>query len=335
MGILKNFPLINFVPFIRLVALALAVAGNAVAAGDSGYSVVARWPIGSNDKWDYLIVDAPRHHLFLARATRVQVIDLDSGKLVGEIPNTAGAHGIALAHDLHRGFISNGKADSVTVFDLDTLATIGEIKISGSDPDAIIYDEPSHHIYAFNGHSNSTTVIDAAMAREIGTIPLPGSPEFAVSDGAGHVFVNVEDKSLVARIDVAKGVVQSSWSLGPCIEPTGIALDRARNRLFSVCHNEIMIVSDSESGRRITELAIGKHVDAAAFDPILELVFCSNGDSADVSVIGAQSGDHYTMRGGLATVKGSKTMALDTATHRIYVPAMSADGLQILVAAPR
>ena len=320
---------------ILLAGLALAVAGGVTAADKGDYSMVARWPVGGGDKWDYLIVDAPHHHLFLSRSTRVQVLDLELGKLVGEIANTPGAHGIALAQDLHRGFISNGKGNSVTVFDLDTLATTAEIKTSGIDPDAIIYDAPSHQVYALNGHSNSASVIDAASAREVATIPLPGSPEFAVSDGEGHVFVNVEDKSLVAKIDVAKGVVQSSWSLAPCVEPTGIALDLTRHRLFSVCHNEKMIISDSESGRRIAELPIGKHVDAAAFDPALDLVFCSNGDSADVSIIAVQSGDRYAVRGSLATAKGAKTMALDPATHRIFVPAMSADGLQILVAAPR
>jgi YVTN family beta-propeller protein len=318
-----------------LMALALTIAGSAAAAGNGDYSVLTRWPIGGADKWDYLIVDAPHHHLFLSRSTRVQVLDLDSGKVVGEIANTPGVHGIALAQDLHRGFASNGKGDSVTVFDLDTLVTIAEIKINGSDPDAIIYDAPSRQVYALNGHSNSAAVIDAATAREIATIPLPGGPEFAVSDGEGHVFVNVEDKSLVVRIDVAKGVVQSSWPLAPCVEPTGLALDPVRHRLFSVCHNEKMIISDSESGRRIAELPIGKHVDAAAFDPTLQRVFCSNGDSADVSVIEVQPGDHYSVRGALATAKGAKTMALDPATHRLYVPAMSADGLQILVAAPR
>ncbi len=318
-----------------LAVLAWAVTAGAIAAGDGNYSVVTRWPVGGSDKWDYLIVDAPHHHLFLSRSTRVQVLDLESGKLVGEIANTPGVHGIALAQDLHRGFTSNGKGASVTVFDLDTLATITEIRISGNDPDAIIYDAPSHRIYALNGHSNSATVIDAASAREIATIALPGRPEFAVSDGEGHVFVNLEDKSLVAKIDVAKGAVLSSWSLAPCLEPTGLALDPVRHRLFSVCHNEKMIISDSESGKRIAELPIGKHVDAAAFDPALGLVFCSNGDSANVSLIEVQPGDRYAVRGALATVAGAKTMALDSSTHRIYVPAMSTDGVQILVAAPR
>jgi YVTN family beta-propeller protein len=244
-------------------------------------------------------------------------------------------HGIALAQDLNRGFTSNGKGDSVTVFNLQTLAPITEIKISGHGPDAIIYDAPSKRIYTFNGHSDSATAIDAASAREVANITLPGRPEFAVSDGAGRIFVNLEDKAEVAVIDVAKEIVTSTWPLAPCVEPTGLALDSARHRLFSVCHNERLIVTDSTTGARIAELPIGKHVDAAAFDPRTSLVFSSNGDSADVTVIAAGDGDRYVVKGGLATAKGAKTMALDRETHRIYVPAMSASGLEILVGAPK
>jgi DNA-binding beta-propeller fold protein YncE len=181
----------------------------------------------------------------------------------------------------------------VTVFNLETLATITEIKISGHDPDAILYDAPSKRVYTFNGRSNNATVID-----------------------------------------VAKGSVQATWSLAPCVEPTGIAMDTARHRLFSVCHNERLIVTDSETGKRVAELPIGKHVDAAAFDPGTSLVFSSNGDSADVSVISAATADAYIARGNLATSVGSKTMALDAASHRLYVPATGPNGVEILVGAP-
>ena len=306
----------------------------AAIAADTGYGIVARWPTGGAEKWDYLMVDPARHHLFVSRATHVQVFDLESGKAVGDIANTPGVHGIALAQDLGRGFTSNGKGDSVTVFDLQTLAPITEIKISGHGPDAIIYDAPSRRIYTFNGHSSNATVIDAASAREVASIALPGTPEFAVSDGAGRIFVNLEDKGQVAVIDTAKGSVQTTWSLAPCVEPTGIALNTARHRLFSVCHSEHLIVTDTTTGARVAELPIGKHVDAAAFDPRASLVFSSNGDSADVTVVAANAGDQYVVKGALATAKGAKTMALDTATHRIYVPAMGANGFEILVGAP-
>jgi YVTN family beta-propeller protein len=321
-------------PHGAAVLLGLTFATAAVAGGDSGYRVVGRWPAGGAGKWDYLIVDSPHHHLFVSRATHVQAFDLDSGKLAGDIENTLGVHGIALAQDLNRGFTSNGKADSVTVFNLETLATITEIKISGKDPDAILYDAPSKRVYTFNGHSNNATVIDASSAREIATVALPGRPEFAVSDGTGRIFVNLEDKGQIAVIDVAKGSVQATWSLAPCVEPTGIAMDTARHRLFSVCHNEHLIVTDSGTGKRVAELPIGKHVDAAAFDPATSLVFSSNGDSADVSVISAATADEYIMRGSLTTSAGSKTMALDAASHRLYVPATGPNGVEILVGAP-
>lgn len=318
-----------------MFGLVLTLSAVTNAANTVDYKVISHWPVAGTGKWDYLIVDVPHHHLFVSRSTHVQVIDITSGALAGDIADTPGVHGIALAADLNRGFISNGKGDSVTVFNLETLATIGQIKLSGNDPDAIIYDTFSKHVYAFNGHSNNASVIDAITAREVGTVALPGGPEFAVSDAAGHVFVNIEDKGLVAVIDVAKGKVQTTWSLAPCVEPTGIALDTTRHRLFSVCHNERLMVTDSESGKRIAELPIGKHVDAAAFDPATSLVFSSNGDSADVTVIAAESADRYVVRGRIATAAGSKTMALDAATHRLYVPANGANGFEVLVAAPK
>ena len=316
------------------ILLGLTLATAAVASGDSGYRIVAKWPAAGTGKWDYLIVDSPHHHLFVSRATHVQAFDLDSGKLAGDIDNTPGVHGIALAQDMNRGFTSNGKADSVTVFNLETLAPITEIKISGKDPDAIIYDAPSKRVYTFNGRSNNATIIDASSAREVATVALPGQPEFAVSDGAGRIFVNLEDKGQIAVIDAAKGSVQATWSLTPCVEPTGIAMDTARHRLFSVCHNELLIVTDSGTGKRVAALPIGKHVDAAAFDPATSLVFSSNGDSADVSVVFAATADQYIMRGSLTTSAGSKTMALDAASHRLYVPATGPNGFEILVGAP-
>jgi YVTN family beta-propeller protein len=322
-------------PFPSIAAAYIVSATmSAAAAADTGYGIAARWPTGGAEKWDYLIVDSAQHRLFVSRATHVQVLDLQSGKIVGDIADTPGVHGIALAQDLNRGFTSNGKGDSVTVFNLQTLAPITEIKISGHGPDAIIYDAPSKRIYTFNGHSGSATVIDAGAAKEVATITLPGTPEFAVSDGTGHIFVNLEDKAQVAVIDVAKGSVISTWPLAPCVEPTGLALDAARHRLFSVCHNERLIVTDSTTGARVAELPIGRHVDAAAFDPNASLVFSSNGDSADVTVVAANDGDRYVVKGSLATAKGAKTMALDAATHRIYVPAVGANGFEILVGAP-
>jgi DNA-binding beta-propeller fold protein YncE len=319
---------------VGIAGLLLTVVTGFAGAGDSGYGVVAKWPAAGSDKWDYLTVDPARHRLFVSRATHVQVFDLESGKPVGQVADTPGVHGIVIAADLHRGFTSNGKGNSVTVFDSETLAPISVVKISGGDPDAIVYDPPSHQIYAFNGHSNNATVIDARTAREVGTVALPGRPEFAGSDGQGHVFVNLEDKALLARIDVASNAVSATWSLSPCVEPTGLALDIARHRVFSACHNQRLIVTDADSGTRVAELPIGRHVDAAAFEPATSLVFTSNGDSADVTIISAETADRYRVRGSLGTASGAKTMALDATTHRIYVPTMTPAGMQVLVAAP-
>ena len=322
--------------FYMAVAAVLLCVGAKSFADESagGYTLTARWAAAGNDKWDYLTVDAPRHRLFVSRATHVQVFDLDSGQPVGQIADTPGVHGIALAADLKRGFISNGKGDSVTVFDTETLAPVSVIKISGHDPDAIVYDEPSHRIYTFNGHSSNATVIDARSARETATIALPGSPEFARSDGQGHLFVNIEDKALLAKIEVATNTIVATWPLAPCVEPTGLALDVARHRVFSACHNQRLIVTDADNGSRVAELPIGSHVDAAAFDPVTSRVFTSNGDSADVTIIEAPSADHYQVLGRFKTASGAKTMALDPSTHRIYVPTMTPGGMQVLVGAP-
>ncbi len=317
-----------------VAAWALSASGSASAAGDSGYTVQSRWPVSGEGKWDFLVVDDVHNRLFVSRATRVQVIDLTTGKLLSEIANTSGVHGIALAAELKRGFTSNGKANSVTVFDLESLATLGEVKISGDDPDAIVYDAFSRHVYAFNGHSNNATVIDAATAKEVGSVALPGRPEFAVSDAKGLIFVNLEDKNALAVVDVAQNAVRATWPLAPCDGPTGLALDAARHRLFSVCHNQRLIVTDSESGKQIANLPIGAHVDAAAFDAQTLRVFASNGDSADVTVVLEESADKYSVRGSLATAAGAKTMALDPKSHKLYLPALTPQGFQVLVAVP-
>jgi YVTN family beta-propeller protein len=312
----------------------LLVCGCALAAGGSGYEWQGSWAVGGEGKWDLLTIDAAHNRLFIPRETRVQAIDLDSGKIVGEVNNTSGVHGVAVAPEFKRGFTSNGDSDSVTVFDLDTLAPITVIKISGHDPDAILYDPYSKHVYVFNGHSSDTTVIDAATAKVVGHISLPGRPEFAVTDANGRIFVNLEDKSTLATIEVATNVVQSNWELTSCKGPTGLAFDVARHRLFSVCANQRLVVTDSESGRHVAELPIGTHADAAAFDPNSGTVFSSNGDSADITIVEASTADDYKIRGSLKTARGSKTMALDARTHRLFVPERTPTGFQVLVAAP-
>ncbi|MDR3764861.1 MAG: YncE family protein [Acidobacteriota bacterium] len=312
---MKSF---RYALFVLLVA-ALG-ATQLVAQPDSGYKVNRRIPLGGDGGWDYLKFDAASQRLFVARATRVMVVDLASGKLAGEIPNTLGVHGVALVPELGRGVTSNGKEDSATVFDLKTLAPIAKVK-TGGKPDAILFDPFSGLVLTFNGKSNTVTLIDAAKAQAVGSIDLPGRPETGVSDGKGKVFVNLEDKNQLAVIDVAARKVLGTWALPGCEEPTGLAFDAANRRLFSACHSGVLVVTDAVSGRNVAQVAIGAGVDAADYDEPAKLVFTSNGEGS-ISVIRQESADKYTALARVATQKGAKTMALDPETHTVYTVAL-------------
>jgi DNA-binding beta-propeller fold protein YncE len=284
--------------------------------------VSRRITLGGEGGWDYLTFDGETHRLYIARATRVMVVDVDSGDLVGEIPNTNGVHGVALAHKLGRGITSNGKDNSATIFDLKTLAPIATVK-TGAKPDSTLFDKFSGLVMTFNGKSNDVTLIDPEKAVALDAIALPGRPETGVSDGKGKVFVNLEDKNQIAVIDVAARKMVASWPLTGCEEPTGLALDIANRRLFSGCHNETLIVMDADTGRNVQKLAIGKGVDAAAFDKTTRLVFTSNGEGS-ISVIHQESPDQYTSLANVPTQKGARTMALDASRHVVYSVANAA-----------
>jgi WD40 repeat protein len=282
----------------------------------SGYKVSQRITLGGEGGWDYLTFDGEAHRLYISRATRVMVFDVDGGKLVGEIANTNGVHGIALVHKLGRGVTSNGRDNSATIFDLKTLATIATVK-TGAKPDAILFDSFSGLVLTFDGKSNDVTLIDPEKAVAVGTIALPGRPEFGASDGKGKVFVNLEDKNMIAAIDVATRTVTASWPLNGCEEPTGLAMDTGKRRLFSGCHNGTLVVVDADTGRNVQKLAIGNGVDAAAFDKEAGLVFTSNGEG-NISVIKQESADKYSSLENVATEKGARTMALDAGKHVVY-----------------
>ncbi|HJW96084.1 MAG TPA: YncE family protein, partial [Thermoanaerobaculia bacterium] len=222
--------------------------------------VLRHIPIGGTDGWDYVTVDSEAHRLYVSHATKVEVVDTESGKVVGQILNTEGVHGIAIARALHRGFVSDGRTSLVTVFDLDSLKTLTEIKTTGERPDAILFDPASSRVFTFNAAGKNSTVIDAATNAIAGTIPLGGKPEFAVSDGKGHVYVNVEDTSELAVIDSKTLSVVRRWSLKPCEEPSGLAIDRAHETLISVCENETMALSDIRAGKVVATAPIGKGV---------------------------------------------------------------------------
>jgi DNA-binding beta-propeller fold protein YncE len=286
----------------------------------TSYEVVAKYPVGGTGGWDFISIDEKRQRLYVSRGDHVQVVDARSGRVVGDLPGTAGVHGIAIADSL--GFTSNGRSDSVTVFDLDTLAVVETLKVTGGNPDAILYDAASKRVFTFNGRTANVTAIDGATRKVVGTIAVSGKPEVAVADGRGQVFVNIEDKNSIAVIDAATLAVSKYLPLGSCEEPTGLAIDRKRGRLFSVCHNKKMIVVDVKSGSVVEELPIGADVDGAEFDPAMNLAFSSNGEGTVTVVKGNEAG-RYAVVDIIDTQKSARTIALDSTTHRIYLPAAS------------
>src|SRR5579863_7747670 len=254
---------------------------SAWAADD--YKITKKIPIPGQGSWDYLTVDEAARRLYVSHGTQVEVLDVDSGAIVGKIANTPGVHGIAIAPELGRGFVSNGQSSTVTIFDLKTLNTISEVA-TGKKPDAIIYDPATSRVFAFNGGSDSATVIEAKDGKVAGTIDLGGGPEFAAADGKGFVFDNLEDENLVLKINSRELKVEQRWPTAPCASPSSMAMDRANRRLFVGCRSKVMAVLDADTGKVVTTLPIGDHVDATAFDPETRLIFNSNGEGT-VTVI--------------------------------------------------
>src|SRR3984885_6298074 len=301
-----------------LVALlTLSLAAVAVAAS-SGYHVVTTYKAGGDGGWDYLTVDAAARHVYISRGTHVMVLDADSGKTVGDIPDTPGVHGIALAPELGRGFVSNGREGTVSIFDIKTLATSSKVKV-GENPDAILFDPATKRVFTFNGRSQDSTAIDAAKGTVLGTIKLDGKPEFAASDGKGEIFVNIEDKSELDAIDPSKLEVKAKWPLAPCTEPSGLSIDRKHRRLFVGCDNKMMAVVDADSGKVLATPAIGEGVDATAFDDGTGLAFASCGGDGVLTVVKQESPDKFSVAENVTTQKGARTLALDSKTHNVFV----------------
>ena len=302
----------------RTIAALLCLQVPLVAlAGD--YALKAAHVLGGEGGWDYLTCDEETGRLFIARGDRVQVVDPASGRLLGEIADTPGVHGVALASDLGKGYTSNGRDGSVTVFNLKTLRVLGKVSLPGAEnPDFIAYDAFSHRIFAFNGRSHDASVIDAATDRVVATISLSGKPEAAVSDERGRVFVEIEDRNTVVTIDSAEARVTATWALPGCDEPAGLALDRAAHRLFVACHNGLMKIVNADSGAIVASLPIGNGVDAAAFDAQSGLVFSSQNDGT-LSIIQSAGDDNYRVQQTVATQLGARTMALNSRTHEVYL----------------
>jgi len=312
----------SFAAALACVALAPSFAASPAAAGSTRLAaapaapltIVKKFTLGGDGGWDYLTYDPVAKHLFVSRATRVMVVDPASGSVVTEIPGTPGVHGIALAQDAGKGFTSNGRDNSLSVFDLKTLQVSGKVSIAGKNPDAIVYDPASKHVLTMNGGSNDATVVDAATNAVVATVALPGRPEFAVSGQNGFVYANIEDKNEIVAIDTAKNAVTNTWPLGTCDGPSGLAIDVAHLRLFSVCSNKLMTVVDATSGKVVATLAIGQGPDAAAFDPGAQLAYSSNGEGT-LSVYHEDSPDAYTLVQTVTTEPRARTMTVDPNTH--------------------
>ncbi len=286
--------------------------------GASGYSLMKTIKLGGEGGWDYITFDSGTRLLYISRATKVVVLNVDTEKVVAEIPNTQGVHGIALALELHRGFISDGRSNDVTIFDMKTFKTIGTAP-AGLNPDAIVFEPVTKRVFAMNGRSNSSTVIDAATGKVISTIPLPGKPEFAAVDGRGGVFVNIQDKSAIARIGAEKMDVMATWPLAPCESPTGLAMDRVHRRLFAGCDNKMMAVVAEDTGKVIATPAIGEGVDACAFDQGTEYALASNGQSATLTVVHEDSPEKFSVVDDVPTRRGARTMAFDRERHQVFL----------------
>lgn len=294
-----------------------------------GYSVVKKIPIPGQGGFDYLMVDEAARRLYVSHGTQVEVLNIDSLSIAGNIPNTPGVHGIAIVPDSGRGFVSDGQASTVTIFDLKTLQRIADVP-TGKKPDAIIYDPATSRVFAFNGGSNSATAIEAAFGKVAGTVDLGGGPEFAAADGKGYVFNNLEDESLVLKINSRDLKVEQRWPTAPCSSPSSMAMDRANRRLFVGCRSKVMAVLDADGGKVITTVPIGDHVDATAFDPETKLVFNSNGEGT-ITVIHQDSPNTYSLVETVKTVPRAKTMALDPKTHRLFLSTIENGQFEVLV----
>ncbi|MGC2328795.1 MAG: YncE family protein, partial [Candidatus Sulfotelmatobacter sp.] len=300
-----------------MAVMILLLAAVAAGAAAPGYHVLTTYKLGDDGGWDYLTADAGARRIYISRATHVMVVDADSGKTVGDIADTPGVHGIALAPELGRGFTSNGREGTVTIFDIKTLATSSKVKV-GDNPDAILYDLATKRVFTFNGRSHDSTAIDAATGKVLGTIKLDGKPEFAASDAKGKIFVNIEDKSELTAIDPNKLEITATWPLAPCEEPSGLSIDRKNRRLFVGCGNKMMAVVDADSGKVLATPAIGDGVDATTFDAETGLAFASCGEGV-LTVVKEESPDKFSVAENVPTQAGARTLALDAKTHNIFV----------------
>jgi len=302
----------------RILALILAIATLAAipAAAQKSYKLADRVKLGGEGGWDYLTYDSDANRLFITRGTHVMVVDAKTFKATADIPDLSGVHGVALAPALGRGFITSGGDNMLAIFDLKTLKVLDKVKV-GDRPDAILYDAAAKRVYTFNAKSQDSTVVDAATGKVVGTVSLGGKPETAVTDGKGNVYVNIEDRSEIVRIDTAKLTVAEHYPMAGCDDPSALAFDVAHRRLFAGCASKIMAIVDPDAGKLVTTVDIGGGVDAGAFNPKTQQIFMSCGEGV-LTVIHEDSPNKYSLVQSVPTVKGARTMALDAASNTIY-----------------
>jgi DNA-binding beta-propeller fold protein YncE len=316
---MKTMKIIACLSLLAALSLGLLLHGKAASAGPSGYQVVQTIPVPGDGFWDYVAVDSDARRIYISHGTKVVVLDADSFAVTGEIPDTQGVHGIAVAPELGRGFTSNGRANAATIFDLKTLKTLGTVN-TGKNPDAILYEAVTKRVFTFNGASKDATAFAAADGTVAATLPLGGKPEFAVADGKGNIYVNIEDTSELVEIDAQAPKVLHRWPLKPCESPSGLSVDRRNRRLFSGCENEMLAVVDADSGKVIATPAIGKGVDATAFDPGTGFALSSNGEGT-LTVVKQDAPDKYSVLENVPTKRSARTMGLDLKTHNVVLPA--------------
>ncbi len=301
---------------MKPVLLALLVA--AAMAAPPTYKVVNKIKIGGGTRWDYAYADSANHRLYVAHGTQTEVVDTSTDKLAGTIPDTKGVHGIAVANDLGRGFISDGADNDVTVFDLKSLKVLSKVK-TGQNPDAIIYEPVSRRVFTFNGRSSDATAIDAKTGNVIvASIPMGGKPEFAQVDGKGHIYVNLEDKNEIAEVDAGNALVAKRYSIAPCDSPSGLAYDEKKARLYSVCENKLMIVSDPAAGKVLATPTIGAGTDGVAFDD--GYAFSANGADGTITMVGETAPGKFEPVATIQTQRGARTIAVDRKAHKLYLP---------------
>ena len=304
-----------------LLILVLILPARTVSAppssGASGYHLAKKVKFGGTGGWDYLEVDPATHRLFISRATHVIVVDPDQGKIIGDVPDTQGVHGIAPADEFNKGYTTNGRTGDSTVFDLTSLKVLGNTK-TDKDSDAIIYDPFSKRVFTFNGDANTASAIDAASGKLVGTFPLGGGPEFGATDGKGKIFVNLEDKSSLVKFDAKTLKIENTWPLAPCESPSGLAIDAANDILVVGCHNKLMTFVDGNSGKVLGTVPIGQGVDANRFDPGTGYAFASCGDGT-LTIAHEDSPGKFSLVEMIQTQRGARTMALDYATHTVYL----------------